>query len=391
MFEYLDEEYCILGNTLLSWSGKGDVLHLPSKINGHKITVIGCGAFCKCKHLREVYIEEGYEKIENYAFAECSELAKVEIPDTVTFIGDHVFDEGSKLAEVRMSLCLTSLGERVFSDCVRLKSIVLPANITDIAHEKSIGRRGYEENVLRYGCDIQLYFKAPNEQFIQLMDNHSIRLDGNGKYLLKQSAEQFNWLSTLEFFNTVSCVDEKMGALYFSEAPMIDTDPTSRRTMCKWNGFNGLPTEDAGYKLLISKGADSYSNANDEAQWSFDSIRHNASLPSNFEHKEMAPAICILESYQESADGESVEGYIRLTHSFVFFQSIRRLIYKGETYYIASRNFLAGKRARFRNRINDKPVQYYRCDLGVYKGLSIIYDRELAEKVYAKYKLFSIL
>jgi len=76
-------------------------LTIPSSLGGYPVTCIGEYAFYKCSKLTSVAIPNSVTNIEGCAFGKCDGLTSVEIPESVTLIDHDAFDGCSNLATVR--------------------------------------------------------------------------------------------------------------------------------------------------------------------------------------------------------------------------------------------------------------------------------------------------
>ena len=158
----------------------GNLITIPSYINGAKVTEIANGVFRNLLNVENVIIPEGVTRIGDYAFSGCLRLQNITLPSTLTNIGRYAFEncaymstinipqgvgsisEGAfmgctnltsvefegdnnvasigddafngciKLDNLRLPRHLMSIGERAFKDCVTLKSVNLPVALTEV-------------------------------------------------------------------------------------------------------------------------------------------------------------------------------------------------------------------------------------------------------------------
>ena len=80
-------------------------------------------------------MEDGIEKIGEYAFYACTNLTTVEMPDSVTEIGYSCFASNVKLENVKLSNNLKILNGLVFGKCSNLKNIELPDKLENISSQ----------------------------------------------------------------------------------------------------------------------------------------------------------------------------------------------------------------------------------------------------------------
>ncbi len=97
---------------------------------------IGDNAFDSCHVLTEIDLPEGLESIGKYAFRE-SALRRVRVPDSVTSIGRDAFRYCNNLETLELGSGYTKLDGVM--DCKGLRSLVLPAELTEIAYGATRG------------------------------------------------------------------------------------------------------------------------------------------------------------------------------------------------------------------------------------------------------------
>ncbi|MBP3605845.1 MAG: leucine-rich repeat protein [Clostridia bacterium] len=105
-------------------------LHIPSAIDGVKITSIGECAFYGCTSLTSVTISDGVTSIGENAFHGCTSLTSVTISDGVTSIGNYAFRDCTWLTNVKIPDSVTSIGHSAFRDCTSITSITIPNSVT---------------------------------------------------------------------------------------------------------------------------------------------------------------------------------------------------------------------------------------------------------------------
>lgn len=140
--------------TILSYTGSGGAVTIPSTIVSLPVTAIGSNAFYgtyvtsvtfpdsvttvgqtafyDCPYLTSVAFGAGLTTIGVEAFEACSELTKVTIPNSVTTIGVGAFYECYDLASVTIGNSVTSIGLGAFDDCESLTSVNIPNSVTTI-------------------------------------------------------------------------------------------------------------------------------------------------------------------------------------------------------------------------------------------------------------------
>ncbi|MCQ2493545.1 MAG: leucine-rich repeat domain-containing protein [Lachnospiraceae bacterium] len=383
MFTYMDDRYCILEDTFITWSGTETILKVPTIYNGHRITKIGDGAFCKCNSLREIYIGEGFEAIGSNAFENCVNLEKVYIADTVKSIGAYAFKGCKKLRVIKFSDKLEKIDSYAFYDCDSLKELHIPSTIKTMADGRT--------QIFPDGSISNLYvdFKTSYNDFNEALKKTVLLSDG--KRLFINEADQVEWLSVLKEFNLPNHIDNSMCSLFLVDQPKLDISPDMRRTVFSWSGLPAICKEDAAIRKQIYDKRSVYVNAEDERQWVSDRLREASILPQSYYNRNNELYFCVLDSFNVSDDRSTVAGTIKVYRSFGFYISVHRVKYNGNDYYIYSRNFLVGNKMARPDRISNKTPIYNRSDMAVYDENGLLSDRRLSEAIYAKYKLFSIL
>ena len=114
------------------------------------VTRIDEMAFCKCKALIKVFIQNSVTSIGDEAFFGCISLTYVDIPNSVTRIGDKAFRCCSSLTQVEIPNSVTSIGHRAFSGCSSLTQVEIPNSVT------SIGIAAF------FGCSSLIQVEIPN-------------------------------------------------------------------------------------------------------------------------------------------------------------------------------------------------------------------------------------
>ena len=82
--------------------------------------------------IKAVKIEEGIERIGNYAFYRCEQLKAIEIPEGVREIGWNAFSWCGALSEVNLPDSLETIGLEAFRACANLMHMEIPDSVTEI-------------------------------------------------------------------------------------------------------------------------------------------------------------------------------------------------------------------------------------------------------------------
>lgn len=125
------------------------------------VTVIDSMAFMACSNLETVVIPDGVERIGSSAFSGCGKVTDLKIPDSVVELGDSAFSNcGMKnfvfpknitvieknmfsnchsLEKVVIPEGVTKIGETAFWNCENIKSLEIPASVTDLTAQEIFG------------------------------------------------------------------------------------------------------------------------------------------------------------------------------------------------------------------------------------------------------------
>lgn len=93
---------------------------------------IGNYAFEECKNLKTVIMPESLTEIGQGAFEDCVSLESVTVPEKVTVLNENVFFGCDSLKEVKMAGKITKISDMAFGNCGQLESVVIPASVTEI-------------------------------------------------------------------------------------------------------------------------------------------------------------------------------------------------------------------------------------------------------------------
>ena len=156
--------------TITRYSGAGDVVNIPSTINGLPVAIIGDGAFSACQSLTSVTIPSSVTNIENYAFESCVHLTDIAISDSVASIGIGAFAycpklngitvdannsayssvdgilftknqttlmqcPGSRTGSYTIPAGVTNIADEAFAGCARLTNVIIPASVISLGNE----------------------------------------------------------------------------------------------------------------------------------------------------------------------------------------------------------------------------------------------------------------
>lgn len=111
-----------------------DTIVIPSSINNVKIKSI---AGINLNNVKKIIIEEGIEKIDNYAFLGCDNLEEIILPSTLKSIGSYAFLNLKKIKNIYIPDSIDYIGEYAFKGFDDTETISLPKNRNYAANWKT--------------------------------------------------------------------------------------------------------------------------------------------------------------------------------------------------------------------------------------------------------------
>lgn len=112
-------------------SGAGEIIYIPSVIDGNIITSIADGAFKDNLDIKGVIIEDGIKSIGSEAFKGCLNLEFVMLGG-VSEIGEDAFSDCTALELISLSPNMKTIKSGTFKNCQSLVSLTVPENIESI-------------------------------------------------------------------------------------------------------------------------------------------------------------------------------------------------------------------------------------------------------------------
>ncbi len=86
--------------TITNYTGSGETMAIPSRINGLPVTSVGTHAFFRSTSLTNVLIGNGVRTIGDSAFFGCAGLTNIAIPASVNIIGEDAFRDCNSLEAI---------------------------------------------------------------------------------------------------------------------------------------------------------------------------------------------------------------------------------------------------------------------------------------------------
>ena len=106
-------------------------IHIPDSMNE-----IGRGAFSECTSLQSIQLPSTIYDIEAYTFSSCTSLKTVNLKDLpLQGISEFTFDKCSSLSSIQFPLILECIGKKAFMGCTSLQTINLPKSVEYLDEE----------------------------------------------------------------------------------------------------------------------------------------------------------------------------------------------------------------------------------------------------------------
>lgn len=109
-------------------------ISIPSKIDGHPVTMLFYYAFSGLENTKTINIPDSVKVIGSEAFAWCENLQTINIPNSVTTIDVTAFAGNDKLQSITIPNSVTELGAGAFILDENLTSVTLPNTISSIPY-----------------------------------------------------------------------------------------------------------------------------------------------------------------------------------------------------------------------------------------------------------------
>lgn len=120
------------GAVITGFTGKPEILDLPSSIDGKPVIEIRENAFYKCVTLKKISIPESISSIGHHAFYGCTSLESVEINGNIQQLSEGIFYGCENLESVDLKMQPSVLGSYAFYGCRSLSEFTVPSSVTNI-------------------------------------------------------------------------------------------------------------------------------------------------------------------------------------------------------------------------------------------------------------------
>ena len=335
---YIDDKYAVLNGTIISTSVWNTGLEIPAYVGRREIKRIGDGLYYNDRYVSKLYIKNGIEQIGMEAFANCSNLLEIYIPETVNEIEKNAFFNCNKVNFVQ--------ADRVMSrnEYETLKNTAINFG----ANKYLITRPHSEIKSLKCVYDGLEYIARP-----------AARIDAEMKALMRGTRPD-------KAAKLKGAADEQLTTFLFDGRMERKAESTLFLETIRENSDNLEALEDNN-RLLDEKTVE----INDE-----------------YVRRELMPPIektFISIIYDDQTvidyDRDRVTVKMQFYIGYFFWQSANRVVWKNYDYFVYRREYLT----------SDDECSFFRYDMDVYgKGYTLT-DQGIAESVFAKYRLLSLL
>ena len=207
--------------------------------------------------LKEFHAPNSLKEIWDYAFKDAKQLTNVNL-NNVTKLGTMSFENCEKLETINLPNTLKEVGQYVFNGCKKLVNINMPDKAISIKHDMFTGTGFYEDinnwdNGVLYVDNYLVFSKRPYDlvEVVRRLRSQGVKID-LCKEEKKKRAELLKKKEAFAHNNDIQKIID-----YYSEKP------TNFEGLCS-ELFESLgyaakqtpPTNDGGYDILLSKGAE---------------------------------------------------------------------------------------------------------------------------------------
>lgn len=109
---------------------------IPSSVSfdgvSYAVKTIGKRAFNNCSNLQSITLNEGLERIDDYAFSACHSAKIESFPSTLKIIGDNAFFNCNGISSLILPTGLETIGNSAFHACFGLEEVEFPSTLVSI-------------------------------------------------------------------------------------------------------------------------------------------------------------------------------------------------------------------------------------------------------------------
>lgn len=334
---YLNNDYVVVGGTLLTYSGNASELSIDTEYGDSKIQKIGKGAFYENKSIKRITLPSSVSEIGESAFAKMTFAEHIILPGSIKKIGKGAFETMPALTDITIEN--------------------LEADSSQYEYIKSTSLRTYDGRFVarefpKFALTESIVDASAMKPAVYIPENTERLFFADGIFnnlcLFEESKDRYNINDVLY---SISFVDDKE---YIAEAVGVMKKLTDGK-----KDYVDTDSEEAN-DIWIRKGA------------------------------QMRPYRTAIFTFDDSKTVEKNNKYylnVTLKMGCFFWQSLQKVIYESKEYYIYRRKYLAVD--TYKKEF--KSVKYLIRDIAVYDLDGPVLSKEVAMNVYGKYRLLSIL
>lgn len=124
-------------------------VHIPKSIKK-----MGDFLFFYCQNLKKVYIDDGLKLIGTGMFFGCTKIKIIKLPDTIEIIRFEAFGECSSLDKINLPSNVKFIGNGAFKRCNNLKFIEIPRNVVGLTYNLFSSCCNLSEVILNEGLTV---------------------------------------------------------------------------------------------------------------------------------------------------------------------------------------------------------------------------------------------
>ncbi len=193
----------------LSCQVQRERVKIPDSIEGFPVTTLHKKAFLSSKTLKEVWLPESLDEIDDWAFAYCSSLEKVWLPKQEIRFGRGIFKECVQLS----SICRLGSGDPREEQVGKLLGAV-PVKL-EADYLFTPAQAGEEEWLRRFDEKLKEYLLQPDEDgFVKMVYCGEEDIVANVEFYLAERRREKSRLCFLRLINDVGLAPEFRESLY---------------------------------------------------------------------------------------------------------------------------------------------------------------------------------
>ena len=348
IFLYSGDDLMAAGDVILSCSFAGTSGQVPSAIGEYPMHTVGPYACADNTHLQCCRVREGITAVEDFAFAGCEKLQHLELPESLQRLGTRIFDGCKAMEELTAPAGMHQIGTLPFHSPFSLAGLRMEAHV-----------------ILTLPCDTDL--------FARMLEN-CLRMS-DGRYVVRS----YEWLPAgseawknlgLFFPRTFS---EDILVLFAEYGSPSEKSLNAPGLAWRFDGQGGTVSEMEAFCSLIRRHAgfpDRESVRQDDA-----ALKKSSGL------SPQKTALLTFTDADIRREKNRQTVYLHTVENIWFRQACIPVSFKGNRYYIYRRYYL-----------REDPGALHCRDIAVCtEDGDLVTDADMAEEIYAKYRLLVFL